>query len=85
MKRAALALATLIASTVALGQQATKPARAEPPTITTPQMASRMSENEKLNLMNECTSQVQVAHPSMPGKDITAYCEKQLKSHSSQR
>ena len=82
MKRGALALAALVASTVDLGQQTTQPTRAEPRASTTPQeqTAPRMSETDKLTLMNDCTRQVQAMHPTVPDKDIKAYCEKQVKS-----
>ena len=87
MKRAALVLAALVASTLALGQQTTPPARAEPRTSTAPQEQTtpRMSETDKLNLMNDCTREAQAAHPSVPEKDIKAYCEKKVKSYSSPR
>ena len=39
-----------------------------------------MSETDKLTLMNDCTRQVQAMHPTVPDKDIKAYCEKQVKS-----
>ena len=82
MKRAALALAALVASTVALGQQTTPRTPAVPRTSTTPQehRGPRMSETDKLTLMNDCTRQVQAMHPTVPDKDIKAYCEKQVKS-----
>jgi hypothetical protein len=84
VKRAALALAALVASTVALGQQTTPRTPAEPKTGTArqEQTAPRMSETDKLTLINDCTRQVQAAHPSVPEKDVRAYCENQLKSYS---
>ena len=87
MKRAALALAALVASTVALGQQMSPRTAAEPRTNTTPrqQKAPRMSEADKLTVINDCTRQVQAAHPSVPEKDVRTYCESQLKVSSSQR
>jgi len=87
VKRAALGLAALVASIVALGQQTTTPTRAETQTSTTPQeqTAPRMSEADKLTLMIDCTRLVQAAHPSMPLKDIKAYCENKVNSYTSRR
>ena len=87
VKRAALALAALVASTVALGQRMTSPSPVEPRISTTPreQKAPRMSEADKLALINDCTRQVQAAHPSVPEEDVKADCENHLKSHSSPR
>ena len=87
MKRAALALAALVASTVALGQQTTPRTPAEPRTGTArqEQTAPRLSETDKLTLINDCTRQVLAAHPSVPEKDVKAYCEDKLRSYSSQR
>ena len=87
VKRAALALAALVASTVALGQRMTSPTPVEPRISTTPreQKAPRMSEADKLALINDCTRQVQAAHPSVPEEDVKADCENHLKSHSSPR
>ena len=84
MKRAALALAALVASAVALGLQPTRPTPPEPRTSTAPQKqtARRLSETDKLNLINDCTRQVQAAHPSVPEKEVKGYCENQVKSHS---
>jgi hypothetical protein len=83
VKRAALALAVLVASTVALGQQTIRPTPAEPRTSTTSakQTPRRLSEADKLTLINECARQVQGAHPTVPEKDVKAYCEDQMKSH----
>ena len=83
--KSALALAVLTASTIALAQQTTPPSPAQPRTTTTSttpqeQTAPRMSETDKLTLMNDCTRQVQAMHPTVPDKDIKAYCEKQVKS-----
>jgi len=84
VKRAALALAALVASTVALGQQTTPRTPAEPRTGTArqEQTAPRLSETDKLTLINDCTRQVQAAHPSVPEKEVKGYCENQVKSHS---
>ena len=87
MKRATLALTALAAATVALAQQTPPPTPAEPRTNTTPQeqTAPRMSEADKLRLMNHCTRLVQAARPSLPEKDIKAYCEKKVESYASLR
>jgi len=84
VKRAALALVVLVASTVALGQPPTSGTSAEPRTSTTPQdqKAPRMSKTDKLILITDCTRQVQAAHPSVPEKDVKEYCEDQLKRYS---
>ena len=84
MKRAALALAALVASTVALGLEPTRPTPAESRTSSTPhkQTARRLSETDKRTLINDCTRQVQAAHPSVPEEDVKGYCENQVKSHS---
>ena len=87
MKRAALALAALVASIVALGQQTPPRTPAEPRASTTrqEQTALRLSKTDKLTLINDCTRQVQAAHPSVPERDVKGYCESQLKSYSSPR
>lgn len=87
MKRATLALAALVAATVALAQQTPAPTPPEARTSTTPQerTAPRLSETDKLSLMNNCTRLVQAAHPSVPEKDIKAYCEKKVNSYASLR
>jgi hypothetical protein len=90
VKRAALTLATLSAATVGLAQQTTPQNRAEPRTGTAPQAQTtppvdpspRMSETDKLILMGDCMRYVQAAHPSVPGKDAKAYCDKRVKSLS---
>jgi len=90
VKRAALALATLAATTVALAQQTTPPTPAEPPTSTTPQeqtappadSSPRMSEADRQTMFRDCASQVQAANPSVPEEDVRAYCDKQVKSYS---
>ena len=83
MKRAALALAALVASTVALAQQTTQQTPAQRPTSSSShgQRAPRMSESDKLTLITDCTRQVQAAHPSVPEKEVKAYCEERLKSY----
>ena len=87
MKRAAFALVALVASTVAIGQQTTPRTPAKPQTSDTRKdhTAPRMSETDKLTLINDCTRQVLAAHPSVPEKDVKAYCEDKLRSYSSQR
>lgn len=89
MKRAALALAALVAAaTVALAQQ-TNP----PPTGTTPQEQTaapdsskerNWSESDKHALMMDCLKQVQAANPSTPPKEVKDYCDKIVKSYSDQ-
>lgn len=83
MKRAALALAALVASTIALGQQTTQqtPAQRHPSTTSRDQRAPRMSETDKLTLITDCTRQVQAAHPSVSEKEVKTYCEDRLKSY----
>ena len=88
MKRAALALAALAAASVSLAQQTTQPPPAEPQT---PQeqappadSSSRMSEADKQALLKDCVKQVQAANPSVPEKDVKAYCDKQGNSYSPQ-
>jgi len=93
VKRAALALAAMAAATVGLAQQTNPPTPAEPPTSTTPQdqaapptdSSTRMSEADKQTLWRDCVKQVQAANPSVPEKDVKAYCDKQVKSYSSQQ
>ena len=93
MKRAAFTLAALVAATVGLAQQTNPPAPAEPPTSTAPQeqtappadSSTRMSEADKQTLFRDCVKQVQAANPSVPEKDVKAYCDKQVKSYSSRR
>jgi len=84
VKRAAFALVTLAASTVALGQQTAPRTPAPPRTGATrqEQTAPRMSETDKLTLINDCTRQVLAAHPTVPEKDVKAYCEDKVKSYS---
>ena len=72
MKRTALALAALTATTVGLAQQTAPPADSN----------SRMSEADRQTLMKDCVKQVQAANPSVPEKDVKAYCDKQVKSYS---
>jgi len=90
VKRAAFALGTLAAATIALAQQASPPS--EPPTSTAPQeqtapptdASQRMSETDKQTLMRDCVRQVQAANPTVPQKDVKDYCDKQVKSYSPQ-
>jgi hypothetical protein len=90
VKRAALALSALAVATVALAQQTTPPP--EPQTSTAPQeqtappadSSARMSEADKQTLMRDCVRQVQAANPSVPEKDVKAYCDKQVKRYSPQ-
>ena len=94
MKRPAFALAALAAAlaaaTIALAQQ-TPPTTAEPPASTAPQeqttpppdSGSRPSDADMQALMKDCVTQVQAANPSVPAKDVQAYCGKQIASYSS--
>ena len=84
MKRASLALAALVASTVALPQQMTQrtPAQRHTSTASQEQRAPRMSETDKLILLGDCMRQMQAAHPRVPEKDAKAYCDKRVKSYS---
>lgn len=84
VKRVAVALVGLVASTVTLGQQTTSGTPAQPPASTTKQeqTAPRISKTDKLILINDCTRLVLAAHPSMPEKDVKAYCEDKVKSYS---
>ncbi|MBV9726986.1 MAG: hypothetical protein JO299_17635 [Gammaproteobacteria bacterium] len=90
MKRAAFAFGTLAAATIALAQQ-TSP-QPEPPTSTAPQeqtapspnASPRMSETDRQTLLTDCLRQVQAANPSVPEKDVKAYCEKQVNSYAPQ-
>jgi hypothetical protein len=87
VKRAAFALGTLAAATIAMAQTSPPP---EPPTSTAPQeetapprdASPRMSETDKQTLMQDCVRQVQAANPSVPEKDVKDYCDKQVKSYS---
>ena len=87
MKRAALALAAMTATTLALAQQTTPPSTAEPRTSATPQeqtappadSSTRMSQADKQTLMMNCMKQVQADNPSVPAKDVKDYCDKAVK------
>jgi len=89
--RTALALAALAAATVALAQQTAPPTRAESQSSTAPQeqtappadSSTRMSDADRQALMNKCVTQVQAANPSVPEKDIRAYCDREIKNLSS--
>ena len=91
--KTALALAVLTASTIALAQQTTPPRPAEPRASATPQeqaappakSSARMSETDKLTLMRDCTRQVLASHPTVPEKDVKAYCEQEMKSYFAPR
>ena len=90
MRLGILGLAALAATTVALAQQ-TNPPTAEPPTSTTPQeqtappadSSTRMTEADKQALWRDCVKQVQAANPTVPEKDVKAYCDKQVQNYSS--
>jgi hypothetical protein len=42
-----------------------------------------MSEADRQSLWKDCVRQVQAANPSVPEKDVKAYCDKQVKNYSS--
>jgi hypothetical protein len=42
-----------------------------------------MSDADRQALMNKCVTQVQAANPSVPEKDIRAYCDREIKNLSS--
>ena len=89
MKRAALALATLAAATVASAQQTPSQTPAAPSARTAPQERTtpraRLSEVDKQTLMTDCTRQVQADNPNVPEKHIKAYCDNAVKSYSTPR
>ena len=90
MKRVAFGLAALAATTAALAQQTNPPTPTEPPTSTTPQeqpappadSGTRMTEADKQALWRDCVKQVQAANPTVPEKDVKAYCDKQVQNYS---
>ena len=81
--KGAVALAALVASTVALAQQTT-PGQPRTSTTTQEQTAppadsrARLSETDKQTLTRDCARQVEASHPTVPEKDVEAYCEKQV-------
>ena len=91
MKRAAVALAAMAAATVGMAQQTNPPTPAEPPANTAPQdqtapptdSNTRLSEADRQSLWQDCMKQLQAANPSVPAKDVKAYCDKQVQSDSS--
>ena len=91
MKRTALALAALAAATVALAQQTAPSAPGERCSIAIllewaappADSSTRMSDADRQALMNKCVTQVQAANPSVPEKDIRAYCDREIKNLSS--
>jgi hypothetical protein len=90
VKRAAVALAALAAATVSLAQQTTPqtPAESRASTNSPEQTAPpahpnpRISETDKLILVRDCMRQVEAGHPSVPEKDVKAYCDERVKSYS---
>jgi hypothetical protein len=89
VKRAAFAFGTLAAATIALAQQ-TSPQPGPPSTAPqeqtapSPNASPRMSETDRQTLLTDCLRQVQAANPSVPEKDVKAYCEKQVNSYAPQ-
>lgn len=92
MKRVALALAGLAASTIALAQTPSSTA-AEPRTSTAPQEQTappadsrrHLSEADKMTLMNDCMRQVEADNPKVPEKDVRDYCDQAVKRFSQPR
>jgi hypothetical protein len=94
VKRAAFALSALAAVTVAVAQQTTPSTSAQPQTsTTTPQeqtappapSSTPMSQADKQSLMNKCMTQIQAANPTVPEKEIRAYCDKEINNMASPR
>ena len=93
MKRPAFALAALATLTVAVAQQTTPSTPAQPQTSITPQeqtappaeSSTRMSAADKQSLMNKCMRQIQAANPTVPEKEIRAYCDKEINNMASPR
>jgi len=42
-----------------------------------------MTEADKQALWRDCVKQVQAANPTVPEKDVKAYCDKQVQNYSS--
>ena len=89
---ALFALTAMAAATIALAQQPTPQAPAQPPASATSQeqttapsdpSARTSSAADTQALMKDCLTQVQAANPNVPAKDIQAYCDKQVNSNSS--
>ena len=93
MKRVAPALTTLVAATVALAQQTTPRAPADPRMRPTPHeqaapgadSKARMSQADRRDLMNKCVTQTHAANPNVPEKDIKGYRDEGIKSITSAR
>jgi hypothetical protein len=93
VKRAAFALAALAAATVALAQQTTPPTPAQPQASAPAQRqaappadsSTGMSDADRQSLMNKCLTQIQAANPTVPEKEIRAYCDKEINSMASPR
>jgi hypothetical protein len=83
------ALTTLAAGSMALGQQSSPSSSTPPPSSTSSSTsqdpsASTSSTSDKQALMKKCVTQVQAANPTAPMKDIQAYCDKEVKSYSTE-
>jgi hypothetical protein len=93
VKRAAPALAALVAATVASAQQTTLPSPAEPRTSANPHeqaalradSKTRISQADKRDLMNKCVTQTHAANPNVPEKDIRGYCDEGIRTITSPR
>jgi hypothetical protein len=91
MRRVALALAALTATTLAVAQQTTPPTTTGPQTSTTSQEQAapradsklHLSEADKQTLMGDCTRQVRANNPNVSEKDIKVYCTDAVKNYVS--
>jgi len=83
------ALTALAAGSMALAQQSSPSTSTPPPSSTSSSTsqdpsASTSSSSDKQALMKKCVTQVQAANPTAPMKDIQAYCDKEVKSYSTE-
>jgi len=83
------ALTALAAGSMALAQQSSPSSSTPPPSSTSSSTsqdpsASTSSTSDKQALMKKCVTQVQAANPTAPMKDIQAYCDKEVKSYSTE-
>jgi len=88
------ALTALAAGSMALAQQSSPSTSTPPPDSSTSSSrssstsqdpsASTSSSSDKQALMKKCVTQVQAANPTAPMKDIQAYCDKEVKSYSTE-
>ena len=93
MKRVALALAGLAASTLALAQQTPSSTTADPRSSAAPQEQTappvdsrrHLSEADRQTLMNDCMRQVEADNPKVPEKDVRGYCDEAVKRYAQPR